>query len=121
MLFLKVFLIFSFAGSIGTLINCYFFSKNWNFGIKLFTLTSHSILIYQAAILLNFFDLESNHMLCVFQGFSKTISEISTVFMTAIMSYTFQESILKKNGNLFQMEQLFQILGFGYPLILALM
>lgn len=121
MQFFRVFFIISFLGSIGTLINCQFYSKTWNFGLKLFYFSSFSIFIFQTALLLNFLDLETNYMLCNFQGFLITVSELSTVLMTAILSYTFQESILKKNRSLFQMEQIFQIIGFGYPLILALM
>jgi len=122
MLMFNVFSIFSVLGATFTLILWQFSMKNRNFGLKYFIITTSSIFVYQMAMIFRFFfDLEKDYVFCDFQAFLLTFSEISIVLMTGVMSYSFYESIVMKNAAFFQEEQLFQILGFGYPLIIALM
>ena len=95
--------------------------KRKNFGLKLFIYANLSVFLNQTAIfLVFFFDSQSQFLLCFLQAFFIHFSELSAVIFSGILSYVYYDSLIKKNPSIFLNEQLFLLIGYGYPLLIAL-
>lgn len=118
-----IMILFSFFSTVcvfAIILSYYSFIKSKNFGSKLFISTNISIFLNQFAIFLRLFSFSSNLSFCFLLAFLINFSEMSIVVFSGIMSYAFYDSLMRKNSFIFLNEQLFLIVGYGYPFIFAL-
>lgn len=108
----------SFLGSSFIIISFLKFKKLRKFAFKLICYLSISDMVFSIASFL-IVDKAEKGAFCSFQGFALYYSSLSTVFWTSCIAYSLQKVVLSNNRDIEKKEKWLLVIGFIFPLILA--